>query len=235
MQNQRVDFQELSRQLRCPSGDNTSEMADNMFQSNANMIEETINRLALNANVNANRGKPICNLLEIGFANGKHLPQLIAFADNLHCQINYQGIDISPAMVEEAKQNNQQLLLERADFINFSLVDEHQPLPFESKQFDICFSANTLYFWQDPQAYVNEIYQLLKTGGQFAVSFINKDFADKLPLDREIFNFYQAEEVAEWLKIAGFKQVSIENFEELTTSKFGGEVLRPCSVVLGFK
>ncbi len=218
--NHSVDFNKLSQQLRCPFGDDAEEMAENMFQTNSNIITTTIKQLKLKAND---------RVLEVGFANGKHLPSLMEQADNIH----YQGVEISADMVTQATVNNQTLVdNQQAKFIQ---VVENEPLPFAPATFDKIFSANTVYFWHKPQVLINELYQLLTEGGQLAISFIGKEFAEKMPIDQSIFNFYHADEVVSFMEQAGFADVYAHEFSEEATSKFGGVFTRPFFVVKGVK
>ncbi len=220
MKNKEPDFERLSYQLRCPFGDDVEEMADNMFQSNSNMIAQTIYQLKLTDN---------SQVLEIGFANGKHLSELLQQADNIH----YQGVEISADMVKQAIDNNQAWIDKQQ--ANFLQVVENEPLPFAKASFDACFSANTIYFWQKPQEFINEIFDLLKEGGKFAISIIAQEFAQQLPLKQELFNFYQPQTIVNFLQQAGFQQLETHAYTEQATSKFGGVYTRPFFVIIAVK
>ncbi|MCC5905642.1 MAG: class I SAM-dependent methyltransferase [Balneolaceae bacterium] len=65
-------------------------------------------------------------------------------------KIRYTGIDISKLMVEQASGINKEWIEERrADFI----LTDGKKIPFQNKQFDLVFSVNTIYFWEEPANY----------------------------------------------------------------------------------
>jgi ubiquinone/menaquinone biosynthesis C-methylase UbiE len=44
-----------------------------------------------------------------------------------------------------------------------------EALPFDDVSFDIVVSANSIFFWPDQPAGIQEIYRVLKPGGQIAL------------------------------------------------------------------
>lgn len=203
---------ELARQLRCPSGPYAREVSDMMFQSNFNMICKAIDALNL-----AENGA----ILEIGFGNGKHLPHLLSRAPGL----SYRGVDISEAMVQEAAENN------RSESARFFLTDGSGKLDFPDKAFDSCFTANTVYFWNDVPLQLAEIRRVLKPSGRFGMAFIEQEFGRLLPFTQTGFTFYGKEELREYLLSAGFGEIRYEDFTENVLSKDGQPVVRPFTVL----
>lgn len=217
---EKTDFSELSKQLRCPSGEHAKEVGDNMFQSNGNMIFTTINSLALeNQSI----------ILEIGFGNGKHLPRLFSTAENL----SYTGIDISSAMVDEAIANNQPLVT--TGKAQFEQVDGSGTLHFPDSNFSHCFTANTLYFWEHPQQHFDAIFRVLQPDGIFALAFVEKKFGEQLPFTKSEFTFYEKEQVEVFMQNAGFRETHCHTYSEETQSKDGQKVNRPFLILVGRK
>jgi len=95
-----LSLEDLSKQLRCPSGKHAKQIGENMFSSNSNMIFKTIDLL---------QPKTDSLVLEIGFGNGKHLDYLFDKTQ----KIRYIGIDHSQEMVKEATQNNTELIQQK--------------------------------------------------------------------------------------------------------------------------
>src|SRR5690606_39310862 len=73
-----------------------------------------------------------------------------------HTEIQYFGIDISALMHKEAVTANQTYIQNnRADFQLYDGLE----LPYPKNLFDGIFSVNTVYFWENPQAFLHEIYR----------------------------------------------------------------------------
>ena len=83
----------LASQLRCPSGEKAREVGISMNTANYNLNRECIKLLELNDD---NR------VLEIGPGNGAFVQEILQEAKG----INYEGIDISTALVAEATRLN---------------------------------------------------------------------------------------------------------------------------------
>lgn len=215
-----INMEELANQLRCPSGENGKETGENMFRSNSNMIFKTVDSLELQASD---------TILEIGFGNGKHLSYVLEKTGLLQ----YTGADISEVMVEEAKTNNAGTTAKGiTQFVN---VPENGTLPFEANSFNKCFTVNTLYFWTNPEVNFKEIFRVLKPGGQLSLAFIEAEFGRMLPFTQYGFNFKQAEEVAQYLKNAGFNLITLAPHTETTMSNAGQEVVRPFVIATAVK
>src|SRR5262249_15112723 len=83
--------------FRNPQGEIGVALADSMSERNAPIYQAAGRRLG---------AKPDERLLEIGFGNGKLVPELIALAPGL----TYAGIDISETMVSAAEAFNRDLI-----------------------------------------------------------------------------------------------------------------------------
>jgi trans-aconitate methyltransferase len=74
------------------------------------------------------------------------------------------GIDRSPEMIAQAKQNYPNIQFEVADATNFTFLE----------QFDAVFSNAVLHWVKPPEAAINCIWKVLKPGGIFIAEFGGK-------------------------------------------------------------
>ncbi|WP_081857496.1 class I SAM-dependent methyltransferase [Pedobacter antarcticus] len=207
---ERNKFKKLAGQLHCPSGDDGIKTADQMAQSNSNMISQTIQSLKIG---------PDDIILEIGPGNGSHLPEILS----LNGTVRYNGVDISSTMVNEAIKLNQLPIQQgRADFG----LSDGDFLNFKDAIFTKVFSVNTLYFWQHPVAYAREILRVLISGGHLYLTFASRDFMEKLPFTAYNFKLYHVSEVSDILKSAGFELGNLSSFTEKIRSNAGMDVER---------
>jgi len=209
--------EELAKQLRCPSGKYAKQIGETMFLSNSNMIFKTIDALQIQLN---------SFVLEIGMGNGQHLPYLFDKTPKLR----YTGIDHSKEMLEEATQNNFELVQKK--FVQFLHVNTEEKPNFNKKSFDYCFTVNTIYFIENLNKYFKLVFDFLKSNGKFSIGFIEKSFAEKMAFTQNIFHLYDCEIVEEMLLRIGFSSVEIFHFSEKTTSKDGKKIIRPFSVIV---
>jgi len=202
----------LAEQLSKPEGDVGKDVAKMMNETNITMTKESIRILMLSD------GEKI---LEIGHGNAGHLGYLLDFADNLH----YTGLEISKTMKTEAESLN-------ADFGNQSefLLYDGQNLPFQDDSFDKIFTVNTIYFWENPLLFMNEIYRILKKGGKFVLTFAKKDFMKTLPFTDYHFNLYNNEDLEELVSKSSFRKMRISDKEEWIMGKTGKKVERKYTI-----
>lgn len=215
------DYIDLANQLKCPDGDRGVIVANTMFVSNSNMIYKTIDRLDIQ------EGDKI---LEFGFGTAKHLSYLFSKA----ADILYEGIEISPLMVEIATELNQDFILKKRVTLNLS--NDDYKLDYPDKYFDHCFAVNTIYFWSDPVKYLQEIFRVLKPNGNIALAYIREDFAQKQPFAVEdIFEFHKTERLIRVMTNIGYSNVEQWQYMENTIDKTGKKVVRPFVILKGNK
>ena len=195
------ELRNIARQLRQPEGEHGIKTGEMMNVSNIEMTNSAIDALNL------------CDeetVLEIGHGNGGHIANLLSKA--LH--LKYVGADISETIITEAKRIN-------TDFIgqvDFKLTNGIS-LPFSDAQFDKIFSVNTIYFWENPAAYLLDIKRVLKPGGSFVLCFADKSFMEKLPFTKYGFILYDLDAIIALLQEAGFNiGVSIKKTEQIKSS-----------------
>lgn len=216
-----MDNNDLARQLRCPNGEDGVRVGNRMYASNSNMIYKTIDRLNIKAGM---------NILELGFGNGHHLPYLFSKDKS----INYNGIELSEVMLNEASEFNAELVKQQK--VTFSLGNDIGRMEFEDKSIDTFFSINTIYFWEEPNKYFQEIYRILRSEGQLTLSYIHKDFASKQAFATEdIFHFHKTEWLIRLLTNIGFYNIEQWQYMENTTNKLGQDVVRPFVILKATK
>ncbi len=213
------EWQELANQLSEPQGDAGIKTGEMMASSNENMIFRTIDLLGLSVDE---------EVLEIGHGSASHLNALMRKASGLE----YTGIDISLTMIEEAKRINSALI--DAGSVSFHLSDGLH-IDFSDNQFDKIFTVNTLYFWKDPKAYAQEIYRVLKPGGSFCLAIATKDFMEKLPFTKWVFQLYNRSMAEELLSSAGFSIQSVAEEKDIAISRTGEQVERDIIIVTAGK
>lgn len=201
-----TELQELARQLRCPDGDNGLKVGEMMNFTNSNIISKTIASLDL---------KDGDTLLEIGPGNGAHVKDIVNSAN-----VGYFGIDISETMVAEAEKLNADLY--QASF--YLTNGEH--IPFSENHFDAAFTCNTIYFWQDPQAYAHEIARVMKAGGIVSIGFIPESTMQKIPFAKYGFTLYAIETVSRLMTTAGFTVTNATTDTEMVINNSGEQIER---------
>ena len=116
------------------------------------------------------------------------------------------GTDLSRGMIEKARELNADMQFQTADMLKLEFPDES----FASA---VAFYAIVHFTAEHLKQAFNEIYRVLKPGGQFLLSFhIGDDiihcdefFGEKVDID---FYFFQVEKVLAMLKDAGFRIVN---------------------------
>lgn len=204
------DFKNLAQQLSCPEGENGIKTGENMNLTNSNMIHSTIDAMNIGA------GEQI---LEIGPGNGSHLESIVKQTPDVH----YTGIDISETMILEARRINKDFI--DTGFADFKLSNG-KILDFESGTYDKIFTVNTLYFWEEPLDYANEILRVLKPGRKFYLTFAEKDFMKALPFTVYGFRLYDINDAERLLSDAGFLIADVKTKTEDIKSNTGEAVKR---------
>ncbi|MFZ4927767.1 class I SAM-dependent methyltransferase [Chryseobacterium sp. Mn2064] len=207
----------LAQNLANPQGEKGIEIGEMMNATNIGMTLESIRTLLIEDEE---------SILEIGHGNAGHLKNIISLAKNL----KYTGIDISETMYNEARKLNEEFK-NQADFILYNGTE----IPFEDETFDKIFTVNTVYFWEKPVEFLNEIYRVLKDDGTFVLTFGQRDFMEKLPFTEYDFTLYNNSEMEELISQTHFKRMKISEKEENIKSKTGNETIHRIYTVLTIK
>ena len=199
------ELQAIASQLKNPTGEKGIEMANMMNETNINMTRHSIQ------NLNISKENKI---LELGHGNARHVEFLLEQAENL----KYYGLEMSELMFQEARQINRNFVSQKQAL--FSLYDGNK-IPFEEDSFDKIFTVNTIYFWQEPEKLLLEIYRVLRPNGNFCLTFAEEDFMKKLPFTQFEFELYSTEKAQQLIKKTPFKIVYTETQTEKVKSKTG--------------
>ena len=186
----------VARQLRKPSGlVGRFLVGKTLNQSNAPLEDMGLELMEL---------QPDHRVLEIGFGNGR----LISRMAEVLSDGTITGIDISPVMISQAQKRNIAHIRSGKVLLKKASVAE---IPAENGAFDKIFTANTIYFWPDPESNIQEIYRTLKSGGQFYCGLrFREDMMGMRVVrqNRQIFrNLYSQEEIKAFFESSGFHQV----------------------------
>ena len=158
--------------------------------------------------------------LEIGFGTGTLIKEIADHLDNGLIE----GVDFSKPMVAIAQKKNRKHINNGKVKIHLGDFDE---VPFDDNCFDLIFSVNTIYFWKNPKTTISKIYRILKPGGKLVIGFHDKNEMEKMPLNRDVFQYYSTHDVTELLSIHG----SLKNIDII--SKEGKQTT--CYCVVGTK
>ena len=189
-------LKEIARQLRQPHGEHATEIGERMNKGNHLMNISAIGNLAPQAHD---------TILEIGMGNGFFVKDILSIDPSIH----YAGCDFSEAMIEAATQLNQDAVNNGQASFHLASADS---LPFEQATFNKVFTANTIYFWENPPLILNEIKRVLKPQGQLLIAFRPKWAMEQYPFTQYGFTMYAMEELITLLSDNGF--VVNKAFEE---------------------
>lgn len=103
--------------------------------------------------------KPGDNVLDVGAGNGA-LTLLLA---RLFPDVRFVGVDITPSLVEDARQQAQNLGIKNVEFQEGNALE----LPFEANSFDASVCQTVLMHLSDPAKAVMEMSRVLKPEGTF--------------------------------------------------------------------
>jgi len=210
------ELQAIAVQLKHPTGEKGIEMANMMHETNINMTRHSVQ------NLNIKAGNSI---LELGHGNAGHVEFLFEQAENL----KYYGLEMSELMFQEARQINRNFVSQKQAF--FSLYDGNV-IPFENDFFDKIFTVNTIYFWQEPENLLSEIYRVLKPNGVFCITFAEESFMKTLPFTKFEFELYSTEKVEQLVQKTLFKMVYKETLTEKVKTRIGELVDRDFTTIV---
>jgi ubiquinone/menaquinone biosynthesis C-methylase UbiE len=208
-----AELQEIGAQLRMPDGAKGLEIAESMNENNRGMIENTVRSLQIQ------KGDVI---LEIGPGNADHVREMVPRG------IEYHGVDIAPTMVEDARRRLGSITDPKIEFHLY----EGSILPFADKTFDRIFTVNTIYFWKEPAAFLQEIHRVLRPGGTAAITFAQRSFMEKLPFTKWHFTFYDTEKLRQLVAGSPFRSAEFRDHSEMIEVRTGDTMPRDYTVAL---
>jgi SAM-dependent methyltransferase len=136
-------------------------------------------------------------VLDMGCGTGKLIYNLAVLSNDGY----FEGVDYSDPMVLRARRKNKK-------YVKFGKVKilkgDFDKLSYENNFFTKVSSVNTIYFWPKPEFTAQKVSNILKPGGIFIVAFEDIKQLKQRNLNRDIFNFYTAEDVKDLLSKSGF-------------------------------
>ncbi len=122
------------------------------------------------------------------------------------------GVDMTPGMIERARENNRKLGFKNVDFY----LGEIERLPVGSGEVNVVVSNCVLNLVPDKAKAFQEIFRVLKPGGHFNVSDIvlNGDLPEKLRSDAELYvgcvaGAVKREDYLGFIRQAGFRNIKV--------------------------
>jgi ubiquinone/menaquinone biosynthesis C-methylase UbiE len=147
--------------------------------------------------------RPGLSFLDIGCGTGWAVRYV---ARLLHRQGQFHGIDVSPRMIDKAKEHTGE-----GDSTHF-LVGDAEALPFADASFDLVICTNSFHHYRDPGQVLQEIRRALRPGGQVRITDPTADDVVGKLMDRrqrrrepEHVRFYTSEEYGRMFAGAGFQ------------------------------
>ncbi len=205
----------IAGQLRRPTGDYAIQVGEKMNEGNLHINLNTFEALNLATGD---------NILEIGMGNGFFVKNILS-ADS---SIKYVGCDFSEVMVDEARKQNENFIANgQAQFHN---TDANE-LPFETSTFDKVFSINTIYFWDEPQIVLAEIWRVLKPKGQVTISIRPKSIMEHYPFVKYGFKTFTKEDLTELISKNNFNLVNILEKDEPKV-EINGELTKTATLLI---
>lgn len=204
------DFKNIAAQLRRPSGKDGIQIGESMNENNISMTLNTIKLATLKAND---------TVLELGHGNGGHIKNIFEKEKNVH----YTGLEVSTEMHNEAIKLNQ-----NTSYIGSTtfLIYEGRAIPFKDETYNHIITVNTIYFWENPQMLITEMFRVLKKGGTCAITFADRSFMEILPFTKFGFELYDIKKMKALISKTKFVINQIDEQEEQVVSKTGEKANR---------
>lgn len=167
------------------------------------VIMNVINRAMYKNTIALVDVSPDDKVLDIGFGNG-YLLQLLYNK----CRCDMYGIDISEDMVTAATSRNARASRDGKLHLQWGDCCD---LPFDENSFAAVTSINTVYFWNNTEDGLAEIHRVLKPGATFYNVVYTKDWLDKLSYTKTGFQKFEAQDLVDFGKEAGFDDVTVKD------------------------
>jgi SAM-dependent methyltransferase len=153
-------------------------------------------------------------VIEIGFGNGREIPRVLSLATD----VTYFGLDISDTMVAEAIEFNVDAMRQgRVSLARGTSI----AIPAETNTFDKALALNTIYFWPNPVADLQEIRRVLRPDGRLVLGALAPWSAEGRPVFQHGFRFYDPSEIRNLLASARFTKIFIDTINETVVPPTG--------------
>jgi ubiquinone/menaquinone biosynthesis C-methylase UbiE len=204
-----INYIEIGRQLRKPDGEMGIEIGEKMNSSNNTMYNLVFSKLEL---------KKGFNVLEIGYGNGKFIPDYF----NICPDIKVAGVDFSDTMFAQAVENNKDLIQQSRVLLK---CEDAMAMSFPNDTFDVVVTINTVYFWKDAAAQMKEIKRVLKKGGRLYIGYRPKEVMQNLPFIEEHFTLFDPEDLENLMITHQFRVIENKSQTISRTGIDGAEIV----------
>ncbi len=92
---------------------------------------------------------------------------MISLLSEKYPKRHYTGLDLTPAMIEQAKRKN----IPNSTFV----VGDCENFPFADNSFDVIICANSFHHYPNPQAFFDSVKRCLRPGGKLILRDISSD------------------------------------------------------------
>jgi arsenite methyltransferase len=132
--------------------------------------------------------------------------------------VTYFGLDISDTMVADAAEFN-------VDAVRQGRVSlargTSTAIPADANTFDKALALNTIYFWPNPVADLQELRRVLRSNGRLVLGALAPWSAVGRPHFQHGFRFYEQIEIRNLLASARFTKISIDTINETVVPPTG--------------
>jgi len=182
----------IAAQLRRPSGWFGQRVMTRLLDyGNADLIDATLDALTL-GDADA--------FLDAGFGGGRALRRAAQESRGA-----LWGVDFSADVVRHGHRKMAALIASgRLNLITADVVK----MPLQDALFDAVLTANTVYFWPDPERALRELSRVLKPGGRLAIGYNGPDKMQGFnTITQHDIRSYTSEAVESMLREVGFHDV----------------------------
>ena len=188
----------LARQLARPHG-----LAGLLMRPTLNRLNARVNRTALDLLSLA----PDHRLLDVGFGGGLLLREALQRLPEGFVA----GIEISEPMLKLARRRFRgELVAGRLEVREGGA----SAIPYPDASFDRVTAVNTLHFWPDATAGLQEVLRVLRPGGRLGLVLRPKEYLDRIRFTSHGFTAYEDGPLRALLEGAGFADVRVEERED---------------------
>lgn len=107
--------------------------------------------------------EPFTDLLDAGCGPAP----MVSLLSKKHPEGNYFGLDLTPAMIEQARKKN----IPNAAFV----VGDCENFPFEADSFDAIICSMSFHHYPHPQDFFNSVQRCLRPGGRLILRDMTSD------------------------------------------------------------
>lgn len=180
----------LAQQLSTPSGLIGRFVLGSLWnRRNAILNDTTLAQLQL---VEGDR------ILDIGFGGGYLIGKMIPIVRSGLIA----GVDVSPTMVENCRKR-----FKDVDYVDLRCA-RAEMLPYPEAHFTKVCSVNSIFYWEDFERGVAEIYRVLREMGRVVLTYTRKKDLDKKWFAQYGIKPFDDEEVQRALSRAGFHDIT---------------------------